>query len=95
VNLVLDLGVGEPPMTDDVATLLELNAAYIHSDQFSDVERYDHFLAPDFLATLPDLVPRDRRQFLVRRRGRRRPRRVTRGPGRSTATAEPGARSAG
>ncbi|WP_436536005.1 nuclear transport factor 2 family protein [Actinoplanes sp. HUAS TT8] len=54
----------ETAVSADVAALLELNAAYINSDQFSDVARYDQFLAEDFVATLPDLVLRDRQQFL-------------------------------
>lgn len=48
----------------DLAELHRLNADYIASDQGSDVVRYDQFLAPDFTATLPDLVFRDRAQFL-------------------------------
>ncbi len=48
----------------DRAELRRLNAEYIASDQGSDVARYDEFLAQDFTATLPDLVFRDRAQFL-------------------------------
>jgi ketosteroid isomerase-like protein len=49
---------------DDVNELHRLNADYIASDQGSDVACYERFLAPDFTATLPDLVFRDRAQFL-------------------------------
>jgi ketosteroid isomerase-like protein len=50
--------------SDDEAILRELNDAYLHSDQNSDVARYDEFLAEDFTASLPDLVFRDRQEFL-------------------------------
>jgi ketosteroid isomerase-like protein len=49
---------------DDLNTLSRLNDDYIASDQGSDVARYEQFLAPDFTATLPDLVFRNRAQFL-------------------------------
>lgn len=48
----------------DETRLRELNDDYIHSDQHNDVARYEQMLAPDFVAQLPDLVTRDRRQFL-------------------------------
>ena len=48
----------------DVATLEQLNADYIHSDQFNDVTRYEQMLAPDYMVQLPDLIVRDRNQFL-------------------------------
>jgi hypothetical protein len=48
----------------DTAELRQLNADYIASDQGGNVARYDEFLAPDFTATLPDLIFRDRIQFL-------------------------------
>jgi 2-iminobutanoate/2-iminopropanoate deaminase len=54
-------GSGQTP---DEEILLQLNDAYLHSDQNSDVARYEEFLAEDFTATLPDLVFRDRQQFL-------------------------------
>jgi ketosteroid isomerase-like protein len=50
--------------SDDEAILRELNDAYLHSDQNSDVARYDEFLAEDFTASLPDLVFRNRQEFL-------------------------------
>ena len=33
--------------SDDESILRELNDAYLHSDQYSDVARYDEFLAED------------------------------------------------
>ncbi len=48
----------------DEAILRTLNADYIHSDQHSDVARSEELLAEDFTATLPDLVFRNRQQFL-------------------------------
>ena len=50
--------------SDDEAILRELNHAYLHSDQNSDVARYNEFLAEDFPASLPDLVFRNRQEFL-------------------------------
>src|ERR1700743_170266 len=50
--------------SEDVNELHRLNSDYIAADQGSDVARYEHFLAPDFTATLPDLLFRDRNQFL-------------------------------
>lgn len=50
---------------NDRAVLEQLNADYIHSDPYNDIERYDQMLAPDFLAQLPDLVVRDRAAFLA------------------------------
>ena len=48
----------------EVEELLVLNDEYIHSDQFRDVARYREILADDYRATLPDLVFRDKEQFL-------------------------------
>jgi ketosteroid isomerase-like protein len=48
----------------DEKILRQLNDDYIHSDQNSDVDRYEEFLADDFTATLPDLVFRNRQEFL-------------------------------
>jgi ketosteroid isomerase-like protein len=48
----------------DEKILRQLNDAYVHSDQNSDVARYEEFLADGFTATLPDLIFRDRREFL-------------------------------
>jgi ketosteroid isomerase-like protein len=48
----------------DEKILRQLNHDYIRSDQNSDVARYSEFLAEDFTATLPDLVFRNRQEFL-------------------------------
>jgi ketosteroid isomerase-like protein len=48
----------------DEQILLRLNDDYIHSDQYGDVARYEEFLAEDFTASLPDLVFRNRKEFL-------------------------------
>ena len=48
----------------DAEILRQLNDDYIHSDQNGDVARYEEFLAEDFTATLPDLVFRNRKEFL-------------------------------
>lgn len=49
---------------DDLRALAELNAAYLASDQNSDVGRYREILAHDFTASLPDYQLYDREQFL-------------------------------
>lgn len=54
----------ESDLSTDEKILLGLNDDYIHSDQNSDVARYDEFLADDFTASLPDLVFRNRQEFL-------------------------------
>ena len=48
----------------DEKTHRQFNNDYIHSGQNSDVARYDEFIAEDFTATLPDLVFRNRQEFL-------------------------------
>ncbi len=48
----------------DRRELLVLNDEYIHSDQYRDIARYREILADDYRATLPDLVFRDKGQFL-------------------------------
>jgi ketosteroid isomerase-like protein len=53
-----------PDPAEDEKILRQLNDDYIRSGQNSDVNRYDEFLAWDFTASLPDLVFRDRQQFL-------------------------------
>ena len=50
---------------DDYDDLLRLNAAYIAADQGSDDASYQHLLADDFTATLPDLIFWDRNEFLT------------------------------
>jgi ketosteroid isomerase-like protein len=54
----------ETGQSKDETILRDLNDAYIHSDQYSDVARYEQFLADDFTASLPDLVFRNRQEFL-------------------------------
>ena len=51
-------------MTAEHRELVDLNAAYIHSVQHSDVERFEQLLAEDFLCSLPDGSLLDRQQFL-------------------------------
>ncbi|HEY4307645.1 MAG TPA: nuclear transport factor 2 family protein [Gemmatimonadaceae bacterium] len=50
---------------DDIEKLLELNTAYLESDQNSDVARYETFLAPEFTASLPDYNIYGRAEFLA------------------------------
>ena len=50
----------------DLATLRELNEAYIRSVQTSDVQRFERLLAADFLCSLPDGTLIDRKHFLER-----------------------------
>jgi ketosteroid isomerase-like protein len=53
-----------PSVMSDLETLSKLNADYLASDQNSDVERYEQFLAPEFTASLPDFKLYDRESFL-------------------------------
>jgi hypothetical protein len=48
----------------DIEILTQLNADYLASDQNGDVQRYEQILADDFMASLPDLLLRDKKQFL-------------------------------
>ena len=48
----------------DLEILSQLNADYLASDQNGDVQRYKDILAEDFMASLPDFLLRDKRQFL-------------------------------
>ena len=48
----------------DIQILTQLNADYLASDQNGDVRRYEQILAEDFMASLPDFLLRDKRQFL-------------------------------
>jgi len=50
--------------TSDLVTLSELNRAYIHSVQHSDVERFEEILANDFRCSNPDGSLVDREAFL-------------------------------
>jgi glutaredoxin/ketosteroid isomerase-like protein len=56
--------VDQAAVASDIEQLTALNAEYIHSDQFRDVDRYQELLAGDYRATLPDLAFRDKTQFL-------------------------------
>lgn len=58
------MDTSESDLSTNEKILLQLNDDYIRSDQYSDVARYEEFLAEDFTATLPDLVFRNRREFL-------------------------------
>ena len=58
------MGTPESGLGPDEKILLQLNDDYIHSDQHGDVARYEEFLAEDFTASLPDLVFRNRKEFL-------------------------------
>ena len=44
--------------------MTQLNEDYLASDQNGDVQRYGEMLAEDFTASLPDLLLRDKKQFL-------------------------------
>jgi len=48
----------------DVATLRDLNQAYLDSVRTGDVERFRQILSEDFLCSPPDGVLLDKRQFL-------------------------------
>lgn len=47
----------ETGQRNDEAILRDLNDAYIHSDQHSDVARYEEFLAEDFTAPARRSIP--------------------------------------
>jgi ketosteroid isomerase-like protein len=53
-----------PDMTDDVATLTELNEAYLESVKMGDVDRFREILADDFLCSAADGSVLDKTQFL-------------------------------
>jgi ketosteroid isomerase-like protein len=48
----------------DLKILTDLNANYLRSDQNGDVKWYSEVLADDFMATLPDLKFRNKKEFL-------------------------------
>jgi ketosteroid isomerase-like protein len=48
----------------DLKILTDLNANYLRSDQNGDVKWYSEILADDFMATLPDLKFRNKKEFL-------------------------------
>lgn len=52
-------------MSDDLATLRELNQAYLDSVVHGDVQRFGEILAPDFLASMPDGALLDKSDFLL------------------------------
>ena len=53
-----------PALSDDVATLSELNDAYLESVKMGDVERFREILADDFLCSAADGSVLDKTQFL-------------------------------
>jgi ketosteroid isomerase-like protein len=53
-----------PHTQQDLEILTRLNADYLTSDQNGDVRRYEQILAEDFATSLPDLLLRDKNQFL-------------------------------
>ena len=57
--------LGELPATgDDIATLAELNEAYLESVKMGDVDRFREILADDFLCSAADGSVLDKTQFL-------------------------------
>jgi ketosteroid isomerase-like protein len=48
----------------DLEILTQLNADFLASAQNGDVRRYEQILAEDFMASLPDFLLRDKKQFL-------------------------------
>src|SRR6187455_2050736 len=53
-----------PAMANDVATLTELNDAYLESVKMGDVERFREILADDFLCSAADGSVLDKTQFI-------------------------------
>ena len=53
-----------PAMSDDAATLSELNDDYLESVKMGDVERFREILADDFLCSAADGSVLDKTQFL-------------------------------
>jgi ketosteroid isomerase-like protein len=53
-----------PAMSDDVATLSELNDVYLESVKMGDVERFREILADDFVCSAADGSVLDKAQFL-------------------------------
>jgi ketosteroid isomerase-like protein len=47
-----------------VRRLTQLNADFVASAQNGDVRRFEQILAEDFMASLPDFLLRDKKQFL-------------------------------
>jgi ketosteroid isomerase-like protein len=48
----------------DLEILTQLNADFLAAAQNGDVRRYEQILAEDFMASLPDFLLRDKKQFL-------------------------------
>ena len=48
----------------DLEILTQLNADFVASVQNGDVRRFEQILAEDFMASLPDFLLRDKKQFL-------------------------------
>ncbi len=48
----------------DHEILTQLNADFVASAQNGDVRRFEQILAEDFMASLPDFLLRDKKQFL-------------------------------
>jgi len=53
-----------PAMGDDVATLAELNEAYLESVKMGDVDRFREILADDFICSAADGSVLDKAEFL-------------------------------
>src|SRR3954467_13172918 len=49
---------------NDLEILTQLNADFLASVQNGDVRRFEQILAEDFMASLPDFLLRDKKQFL-------------------------------
>ena len=49
---------------NDLETLTQLNADFVASAQNGDVRRLEQITAEDFMASLPDFLLRDKKQFL-------------------------------
>ena len=48
----------------DLEILTQLNADFLASTQIGDIRRFEQILAEDFIASLPDFLLRDKKQFL-------------------------------
>ena len=48
----------------DLETLTQLNVDFLASAQNGDVRRFEQILAEDFMASMPDFLLRDKKQFL-------------------------------
>ena len=53
-----------PDTESDLEILTQLNADFVASAQNGDVRRFEQILAEDFMASLPDFLLRDKKQFL-------------------------------